>query len=368
MIDVSNYFHDHLQHTSFNNDGVLYINMDSFWDNLTDEQLADVTETIHRNGQKAGSYYTPFAYWGKNMLQKVEGTDGKYTYGDIVLKDKEGKIVPHTMGTPLDPTHPGTKMKIAYNMDRFKQRGYEFLKFDFVTHASMEGDYYDKSITTGIQAYNHGMSYLLEQIGDTMFVSSSIAPIFPSQYAHSRRISCDIDSSIGNTEYQLNSLTYGWWQNGTIYHYTDPDYMTLINGETFEGSQTRVNSLVISGTLYLGSDDVNDKKAQKLMQELMTNPRINELAMKGKAFRSVEGNTDTASSDIFVMEDKGSYYLAVFNFSKDSAEKTVDLARAGIPANASIIDLWTNKPIESQEGKLKLSLTARQSVLYKFTP
>jgi len=368
MIDVSNFFHEHIQNASFNNKGNIYINMDSFWTNLSEEQITDMVATIHKNGQKAGSYHTPFVYWGKNMITEVDGTDGKYTYGDIALKDSEGRLVPHAMGIALDPTHPGTKMKMDFDIARFKKNKYEFLKLDFLTHASMEGEFYDKSITTGIQAYNEGMSYLLKQLDGTMFVSASIAPIFPSQYAHSRRISCDIDGAIHSTEYQLNNQTYGWWQNGTIYHYTDPDYMTLTKGETFEGSQTRVNALVISGTVYLSSDDVNDKDAQKLMKELLTNPRVNELAIKGKAFRTVEGNTGTESSDTFVLEDEGVYYLAVFNFSKESADKQVDLARAGLPDNATIVDLWTNEPLEAQSGKLDLALTGRQSKLLKFTP
>ena len=42
-------------------------------------------------------------------------------------------------------------------------------------------------------------------------ISLSIAPIFPGQYAHGRRISCDVFGTINWTEYMLNSLSYGWW-------------------------------------------------------------------------------------------------------------------------------------------------------------
>jgi len=368
MIAVSDFFHDHIQEASFNNKGDIYINMDSFWDNLTEEQRLDLVDRIHKNNQIPGSYYTPFAYWGKNMLQKVEGTDGKYTYGDIVLKNKEGNIVPHPMGIALDPTHPGTRMRIDYEVERFIKEGYKFIKLDFLTHGTMEGVHYDPTIQTGIQAYNQGMAYLLEKLEGKMFVSASIAPLFPSQYAHARRISCDIDGSIGMTEYQLNNLTYGWWQNGTIYPYTDPDYMTLEKGGTYEGAQTRVNAVAISGTLYLNSDDVTRPESQQLMKQLLTNPRVNELAMKGKAFRPVEGNTGADSSDTFVMEDNGVYYLAVFNFSKEAAEKTIDLARADIALPyKQMIDLWTNNSIQDDDGQLKLNLKGMESKLYQIS-
>ncbi|WP_459965815.1 carbohydrate-binding protein [Paenibacillus sp. JCM 10914] len=368
MVAVSDFFHDHIQNKSFNNKGDIYINMDSFWDNIPEEKRLELVDKIRKNNQRPGSYHTPFVYWGKNMLQEVEGTDGKYTYGDIVLKDKNGIIVPALMGYALDPTHPGTKMKMDYDIERFKKAGYEFLKLDFITHAALEGDHYDKNVKTGIQAFNQGMAYLIEKLEGTMFVNTSIAPIFPSQYAHARRISCDIDGSVGSTEYQLNNLTYGWWQNGTIYHYTDPDYMTLEKGETLEGARTRVNAAAISGTMFLNSDDVTKPEVQKLMQQLLTNPRINELAVSGKAFRTVEGNTGAGSSDIFVMENDGVYYLAVFNFATNDAAKNVDLARAGIPGDYKITDMWTNKEVKATDGKLGLSLTARESKLYQFTP
>ena len=83
-VSVSNYFKDHIQNLSFNNEGNIYINLDSYWDNMTDQQLTDLVQLIHSNGQKAGIYYSPFVYWGNNMEQEVEGTNGKYKYGDIV--------------------------------------------------------------------------------------------------------------------------------------------------------------------------------------------------------------------------------------------------------------------------------------------
>ncbi len=370
MIAVSDFFHDHIQGASFNNEGDIYINMDSFWTNMTEEQRLDLVDRIRKNGQIPGSYHTPFVYWGKNMIEKVDGTDGKYTYGDIVLKDKEGHIVPHMMGYALDPTHPGTKMKIDHDVARFKKEGYKFLKLDFLTHGTMEGEHYDKSVTTGIQAYYQGMAYLMEKLDGAMFISASIAPMFPSQYAHARRISCDIDGSIGSTEYQLNNLTYGWWQNGTIYSYTDPDYMTLEKGETLEGSQTRVNAAAISGTLFLSSDDVTHPQSRKLMKQLLTNPRVNELATKGKAFRPVEGNTGSESADTFVMAEDGAYYVAVFNFGKEAVDKTVDLSRAGVVGDyQQIVDLWTGQAVgsENESGNLMLSLKGRESKLYKIT-
>ncbi|ALS26483.1 carbohydrate-binding protein [Paenibacillus sp. 32O-W] len=369
IVDVSDFFREKLQ-DSFHNKGNVYINLDSYWDNLTDEQLREAVATIHRNKQKAGIYYSPFAYWGTDMDQVVEGTGGRYTYGDLVLRDDAGQILPQLDGAyPLDPTHPGTKQRIAHYFNRFLEYGFEYIKIDFLSHGSLEGKHYDAAVTTGIQAYNEGMAYVNEVLDGRMFVSASIAPLFPSQYAHARRISCDVDGSLASTEYQLNNLTYGWWQNGTIYRFTDPDYMTLAKGGSEAAAATRVNAAAISGTVYLNSDDVRDPVAGQLMVSLLTNPRVNAVALKGKAFRPVEGNTGAQAADTFVLHDKkGEYYVAVFNYTQSGVSKTVDLQRAGLTdaARYTATDLWTGART-TVGGEWTVELGPAQSAIFKLT-
>ncbi|MDQ6419666.1 CBM35 domain-containing protein [Paenibacillus sp. LHD-117] len=367
VVAVSDFVKANLQKT-FNNKGNVYINMDSYWDNLTDQQLRDAVKKIRKNGQKAGIYYGPFVYWGDNMAQPVEGTDGKYTYGDIILRDSSGNPLPKVDGAyAIDPTHPGSKQRVEYVFKKFLDYGFEYIKIDFLSHGSFEGVHYDPQATTGIQAYNQGMAHINQTLKGRMFISASIAPLFPSQYAHARRISCDIDGSLGRTEYQLNNLTYGFWQNGTIYRYTDPDYMTLIKGGSYNAAQTRVNAAAISGTVFMSSDDVFNPEAQQLMKSLLTNKNVNEVALLGEAFRPVEGNTGTSAADVFVLQDKKDVYLAVFNYTNEPAAKQVDLGRAfGVKAGikAELTDVWTGAKSEAS-GTLDVTLEAGQSKLYK---
>ncbi|RIX50131.1 carbohydrate-binding protein [Paenibacillus nanensis] len=367
VVAVSDFFKANLQQT-FNNKGTVYINMDSYWDNLTDQQLRDAVKVIRKNGQKAGIYYGPFVYWGDNMAQPVEGTNGQYTYGDIILRDEAGNPLPKVDGAyAIDPTHPGSKMRVEHIFQRFLDYGFEYIKIDFLSHGSFEGVHYDPNVTTGIQAYNEGMAHINQTLKGRMFISASIAPLFPSQYAHARRISCDIDGSLARTEYQLNNLTYGWWQNGTIYRYTDPDYMTLIKGGSYNAAQSRVNAAAISGTVFMSSDDVSNPEAQDLMKALLTNRDVNEIAVLGEAFRPVEGNTGTAAADVFVLQHKKDYYVAVFNYEQVPASKTIDLTRAfGISASAKaeLTDVWTGSKTEAKQT-LTVALEAGQSKLFK---
>ncbi|WP_274652013.1 carbohydrate-binding protein [Paenibacillus humicola] len=366
VLDTSDYIKAKLQPKGYDNKKVAYVNLDSYWDNLTDDQLAKAVARIKQNGQKAGIYWGPFVYWGDNMNQPVEGSTA-YTYGDIILKDKDGNPLPKLDGAyAIDPTHPGAKERMAYYLNRFKKLGFEYIKLDFLTHGALEGQHYDPAVTTGTQAYNKGMAYIDSLIANSMFISESIAPLFPSQYAHSRRIATDTFGSISDTEFELNALTYGWWQNGTIYHYADPDHMALTRAGSLTEARSRVNSAVITGTVFLNSDDFHDPKAQQYAAALLTNPDVLEVAKKGKAFRAVEGNTGAKAADVFVKQDKSSYYIAVFNYGNAAADKTIDLARAGLSGTAQykLKELWTGAASRVQ-GKLHVHLEPMESKLFE---
>ena len=61
-----------------------------------------------------------------------------------------------------------------------------------------------------MQAYNAGMKFIRDQVGGSMFISESIAPLFPYQYAHARRVSGDTEGHAagltrGSAQYELNS-------------------------------------------------------------------------------------------------------------------------------------------------------------------
>ena len=198
-----------LQTNNFNNQGVVYINLDSFWSNLSDAQLQQFANYCHSNGQKAGIYWTPFVYWGtarqgSNSFMTGSGT---YKWSDAYLRTPNGSVQTIDGGIAIDPTHPGFKQMTAYYINYFKSHGFDYLKLDFLTHGALEGVHYDTNVTTGIQAYNQGMQYLVQQNNGRMFLSESIAPIFPYQYAHSRRIYCDAATSISDTANTMQAVS-----------------------------------------------------------------------------------------------------------------------------------------------------------------
>jgi alpha-galactosidase len=359
-----------------------YINLDSFWDNFSVQQkIADVRQ-IHAKGQRTGIYWTPFVYWGDDLKQKVEGTNGRYTYGDAVLKDAAGHPLPKLDGgMPMDPTHPATLARIDWQCRQFVGWGYDFVKLDFLTHGSLEGSHFDPRITTGTAAYNMGMAHLMAdlspaKVGRPFFISLSIAPLFPAGVGHSRRICCDTFGTIGNTEYLLNSLTYGWWEGDTVYAFNDADGPLLYKAQgqpvtmPTEG-RSRLNANVVAGSLILDGDNLLDPIAKARVIPLLGNTEVMDLARAGKPFRPVEGDTGSDASDVFVRHNPNSdvFYIGVFNYSPtDAAVKRLDLARLGLDPSAryQVYDLWTKKTSQAQ-GTFSTALASADSTILRFT-
>ena len=335
-------------------DGVAYINLDSYWDFMSDDELRAFVQKCHSNGQKAGIYWSHFVGWSKDM--SYGSGVGNRPMRDAALEDKYGNVVSMAKTNdsyPLDPTSEVMEERMRSLMTKFVDMGFEFLKVDFLNYAAIEGVHADPEIKTGMQAYNKALSDLMSYVDtDNFFISLSIAPLFPSSFAHSRRISCDVGEGIDDVEYMLNSLTYGWWEDDTLYSYTDPDHIVLSDDLTY--SRTRYTAAAISGTLMLLSNLYSDETMRGVTEEVTSNKAVNDLARKGKAFRPVEGNTGDEAGDVFILDEGKSVYVAMFNTDYYNIfgaivpiKKTVmlDLERIGLSGGQTyeVTDLWTGE-------------------------
>lgn len=367
---VSDFFHTNLEPAGFSNQGTVYINLDAFWNNLNNFQLQSFVNHCHADGQKAGIYFAPFAYFGtvtNATNQYVEGTTNAWLYSSALLRDANGNPESTDGGIALDPTHPATRERIAYSINQFTNFGFDYVKLDFLSHGALEGVHYDTNVTTGIEAYNQGMQYMLGQINGRMFVSESIAPLFPYQYGHSRRISCDAQASlIGNTAYVMNSVSYGWWLDH-LYQFNDPDLMVFGNGADTNEQQSRLISGAATG-LFLNGDDLTTNSGQQAAHACLTKAAINAVAAEGQTFTPVEGNTGTSAVSEFSRPDGSTWLIAVFNYTSSATNETLDLIRAGLPSGAyAAVNLWDGTVVNATNA-LAVSLNAKQAKLFRLTP
>ena len=296
-----------------------------------------------------------------------QGSTNTWFYSDAALKDTNGNYQSVDGGFALDPTHPGTKDMINYFINEFTNWGFDYVKLDFLSHGALEGVHNDANVTTGIQAYNQGMQYVLNAINGSMFISESISPLFPYQYGHSRRIACDAQTSlISNTEYTMNSVNYGWWLDD-LYQYNDPDIMVFKgSGATTNENQSRLINGAVTG-VFLDGDDLTTSSGQTAAQGVLTNAAIDNVARVGQTFIPVEGNTGTAAGNFFVRQDGTTWCIAVFNYGPVPVNETVNLSRCGLPAeNYVVTNLWDGTTL-IVTGSFNVSLNAKQSKLFQLT-
>lgn len=359
-----------LKDTYCGGDGRQYINFDAFWNSFS-HKMQNAVDYVEKNGQTPGSYFCPFIT-GKNFQQEVSGTGGDYIYEDILLRDRNGNILPPVDGLySLDPTHPGTLQHMEYELGNIIRWGFQFVKTDFVGHGCREGAFYNQEITTGVQAYCYGMEHFLDCLKKAprpVFVSLSIAPIFPHGYGHARRISCDAFGSLDQSAYLNNCITYLWWMNHCLYRFNDPDHIVIYktydkHSTTLEEGRTRYHTGVICGSLMITSDDYRMPEARERALEVLGNEKLNRIARKGESFRPVAGAEGEYAADIFIRKDEEGTVVALFNYSL-SQVKTVraDVETLGFTAQeVTWEDLWSGEQGSSKDGVLEVKLIPAQS-------
>ena len=363
-IQVSDFFAQHLQPNHFENDSIVYIGLDAGWDHLSDKQLKAFVDHCHQNHQQAGIYFGPFAAWGNNRDKMVEGS--RYKYKDIYLYAHH-QLQRIDGGIAVDPTHPGTKERMKYYIDRFKKAGFRYVKIDFLVHGALEADhYYDPRVTTGMQAFNEGMRYLRQLAGNELYIDEAISPLMPGCYANSRRIGCDSWGAISHTEYTLNALTYGWWLD-KIYDFNDADHVVL-DGYSEAENRSRITSSAITGIFILGDDfsKAGSALGKKRVMKLVTNAAIDQMARIKDSFRPVDGNTGNHACELFQYDNDNYWYIVAFNYSDKTVSHALQLARLHIPHNRTLTgkELWSGKPL-TVKTKLQFNLQPRDVKVFR---
>lgn len=369
---VINFFADSLK--SFRSGGLAYIGLDSYWDKLLNGgltgdygQLKAFADHAKSKGLKPGIYWAPFVDWGfaGGGNRKAEGSD--YTFGEMWTKVGSGF---HDIdgARALDPTHPGTRQRIASVIKRFNECGFEMIKIDFLGHAAIESDhFFNPKITTGMQAYQTGMEFLLKQLNGKMMVYAAISPNLASgRYVHVRRVACDAFKSVKDTEYTLNSVSNGWWQT-YLYDYIDADHVVF--SDQSDGENTaRFLSALVTGTGITGDDFSLQGKWTATAKRLLNNTDILKVLEDGKAFVPVEGNRGKSASPLFIKSVGNVKYLAIFNYRDEQKAVNINFSRIGLDTNAvySAKNLINQKAAEFKNNEI-LNLAPKDAAIFKIS-
>ncbi len=339
--------------------------------------------------QNLGLYYCPLVQWDWTLDSKLYGTD---YYGRDVALRVNGDIykVSSNGGNAVDGSHPAVAESIRAQMKAWSAWGVKYIKADFLNDGAIEGDsYYDPDVTTGMQSYNKAMKALIECAEEYgMYVVEAISPIFPYQYAHGRRTCCDAWSSMSDSEYVMNSISYGWWTSG-LYTVNDPDHLVMCRsssaGESIGENRARATTGMVAGAfifgdnfsdspLHGGATAGNPSVSRERGMMFMTNRDINDYVRNNiGSFMPVEGDEPTSSKQSeshFVRHTEQYIYYAVFNFSGISKKSgTMTFERLGIDPSivGEIKELWLNEPVTSTATGLTYSVPTKDARVYRIT-
>lgn len=356
-----------LKELGYQNNGTSYVNFDAGWHKIPGSRRKELCGYFHGRGQKTGIYLSPFAFFGndEDVKKEIPEVPG-HVYEEILLKDARGNLLPRVDGAiPMDVTHPVWKRQVQKILEEFVDQGFDYLKLDFLSHGGMEGIHYDRNCMTGRQALAKGYGFLIEQLseektGKNIFLSLSIAPLFPYGMGHARRFSCDAFGTAEDTEYVLNALTYAWWQNGTLYYYNDPDHISLYRSfacdrrTTFGEAKARYTSAAISGTIMMLSEDFGEAgkelsrepaRARQRAEKLCRNREIREIAASGISFRPAE-SAGTGAARWYTARIGENDYVAVFHLKNGDAGCRLELEKAGIRGICQAEELWSGTIVD----------------------
>ncbi|GGH79360.1 alpha-galactosidase [Filimonas zeae] len=367
-IAVTHFFADSLQQFR-NADNTLFMDLDSYWDNLVEggldgnvSRLKQFADDCKAKGFTPGIYWAPFVDWGKHN-RTMEGSTHNYKEAWTL---QQGKVVETDGAWALDPTHPGTRDRIRHVLGKMKSLGYEMIKIDFLTHGAIESDhFYDPAVTTGMQAYAKGMELIDSVLDGTMLVYAAISPnLATARYVHMRRIACDAFSAIDNSEYTLNSTGYGWWQ-GHMYNYMDADHVVFATAPD-NMNRARLASSLVTGTVTTGDDYGTHGKWSGIARQLLQNPALLAIAREGKTFRPVDANTGNKGVNVFTQVIGGKRYVAVFNYTGNNENYVVPFNRAGIKAaDQKATELFSGNTVTLQGNALRVTVAASDAVIYR---
>lgn len=348
--------------------------------------------------------YGGIVIWDWTFDSQVQGTgmngNPSYKWGDALLKHEGNvhRLVNNGSYCAIDPTHPAFRASVEYALERWSRFNVKYIKMDFITCAACEGDsWYDPEITTGIMAYNYAMKLLYEVASKyDMYIVEGISPLFPYQWAHGRRTCCDSFSGLGDSEFVMNAMSWGWWTD-RLYAVNDPDQLVLVslwnNGQESEGeNRVRVTSGLCTGAFIIG-DNFSDKcvytddnghtkgsvvgypdasKARAL--KMFGNADINEYVRENTgSFRPVDGNVISVSKQsvsVFMRDTPQYLYVAVFNFAKSIAKAgSVNYSDIDIePSNVKEIkELWTGSDITPKASTFSYDVPGGDVRLYRIT-
>ncbi|HUT55784.1 MAG TPA: alpha-galactosidase, partial [bacterium] len=334
------------------------------WNDKFPTPPAAAVQRVKEAGFKAGVWLAPFFVSRKSPLYRQ--------HPDWIVMNGRGRPVtvfihPAWKGHviyALDVTHPGVQKWLAATIKTLvSEFGFEYLKLDFLYAAAMPGVRYDKK-ATGAMALRQGLEIIREAAGDDVYILGCGCPLGPAVgLVDSMRVSQDVDirwkipvmdavqgvptgPGAGNClkNNLARALMHGrLWAN-------DPDCVVLRQtrgGMKEHELQTELTLMYLSGGALFLSEDVTSLPPERLEWFKRMVPPSNQAAVP----------LDLMEKDfpeILFLGRGDSALVALFNWSEQETNLTLDLARLGLEGSWHVHDYWAEQYLGIAASSLPL--------------
>jgi len=383
-----------------NKHGKPILSIDSYDQGIyTTEVLKQIGDYARKSGQELGFYCSPFSLWTwKSNIDKAVLPGTQVPLREVILRDQNDKPIPFKTGEwgafPMDPTHPATKAFMINQIEKAHAIGAKFIKIDFLTAGSFEAkSWYDPKVRTGMQAYNYGLKtfkHLVDSImGNDIFISMAISPMFPHQYAHTRFVSTDVHSHLrddqsgfahyGSTAASMITASHMGWVQGTLWPFTNMDNLVMRkfqqhNELTEEEIKARIVSLITMGSILGDGSDYRDSLSAQRARIYLNNPRVAEFFGDPKAFIPIKLSEGESMDQQMMFYLPGNEFLiSAFNFQEQKdffAE--YDVKEMELPkAKYQIVDFFTGEKmgdISDLDKRFTIHVKTRSATLLRLLP
>jgi len=335
--------------------------------------LEQLSGSIKEKGYTPGLWLAPFVV---DPRSKIAGQ-----HPDWLVKDKRGKPMVSGFfydfyGHALDLTQPVVLEHVRSLLDTIARKwGYGFVKTDFVYAGALPGVRQNRKMTRA-QAFRKGMEAVRAGIGEETFLLGCGCPFGPAVgIVDAMRIGPDTapnwtpflwsvkwatpiiksEKSIAalrnNIRHTLNlsTLHQRWWWN-------DPDCLMVRNYDTTLGDDEVISNLSLvglSGGLMISSDDLTRLPAERQKLVALLTPL---LGVGGRPHDLLE--REMAETYVLPVTRNGMSWqdVAVFNWGKDAADRSLDLSRLGYKAGdrVHVFDFWRKSHSIEQSASLAL--------------
>jgi alpha-galactosidase len=322
-----------------------------------------LADSIRKAGFEPGIWIAPFIAEKRSELSE--------THPEYLLRDEYGKeiVAGYNIFWPghwyygLDITNPRFEEYIR-NVIRtlVHEWGYSFLKCDFLFGGCLRGGTHNDLNISRAEVLKRGMKLIREEAGDDvlivgcgmplstgigsvdiMRIGPDTGPYWKQRWGFILNTGAIVGARNSIRNFMVRSAMHKQlWIN-------DPDCLMIRSKKTqltHHERMSQINAIILSGGMLLFSDDFTEIRKQ----DFDDIPKIMEL--NRECFEGDPIPIDLMDREIPEVFLNTSGYLGVFNFTRTSRNKTVNIKN--LPSlNGSISrisDVWTGEEIEIDAG------------------